>query len=187
MNPLNSHTCNNKRLIQSQPTSKRTNQNTIAHQSRPTKRPTKNLLINHWRLWQQAKKLDENKKQIETIHTAYRNYRPVRFLQQFLWKPKKKCVKRLKFWIFFFFGKKLLTCLCSESNSRSMALSMRTPALPDAMAARSSWLMYMPRGGLRLWRPPRGAPRLPPPGPDVGRNRPVRLPISLQRQSTDFI
>ena len=69
----------------------------------------------------------------------------------------------------------VLTCLWRESNSRSIALSMSTPALPDAIAARSSWLMYMPRGGLRLWRPPSGEPRLPPVGPDVGRNNPVRL------------
>lgn len=69
----------------------------------------------------------------------------------------------------------LLTCLCSESNSRSIALSMSVPALPDAIAARSSWLMYMPRGGLRLCLAPIGEPRLPPAGPDVGRNNPVRL------------
>lgn len=56
-----------------------------------------------------------------------------------------------------------------------MALSISTPAFPDAIAARSSWLMYMPRGGLRLWRAPNGAPRLPPAGPDVGLNSPVRL------------
>lgn len=69
----------------------------------------------------------------------------------------------------------VLTCRCSASSSRSMALSMRLPAGPVATAARSSWLMYIPRGGRRLCRAPSGAPRLPPVGPDVGRNMPVRL------------
>lgn len=82
----------------------------------------------------------------------------------------------------------LLTCLCNESSSLSIDLSIATPVWPLAIAARSSWLMYIPRGGRPRfwWRPPAlpgppldgPTPRLPPPpciGPHVGRDTPVLL------------
>lgn len=73
-----------------------------------------------------------------------------------------------------------LTCLLRETISRSMARSIWMPWVPAAMAARSSWLMCMPRGGRRLCLPPKGAPRFD--GPQVGLNAPVRL---SKHQSTN--
>lgn len=57
-----------------------------------------------------------------------------------------------------------------------MALSSNVPALPEAIVAKSSWLMCIPFGGRPRARDPPGLPPLfPPAGPDVGRADPVRL------------
>lgn len=83
-----------------------------------------------------------------------------------------------------------LTWLKSVLISRSMPANRSSPRCVLAgsfsglaNATISSWLMYMPRGGFRLWRSIPAAPpelfmlrdRLPQNGPEVGRSDPVRL------------
>ena len=87
-----------------------------------------------------------------------------------------------------------LTCLLRETISLSIAFNIWSPWLagagaggPAAIATKSSWLMYIPRGGLRLWRRRTWQCLSRFTGPVVGRTLPVRLQGAIRPNSAMYL